>query len=358
MSELLKKLQKNSTIAEASVLAKSALFENRDIASTNVPMMNVALGAHLNGGLTSGLTMFAGPSKHFKSAFSLLLVKAYMDKYPDAILLFYDSEFGTGGKDYFKSFKIDDNRVFHVPLENAEKFKFDIMAQLAEIKRGDKVVIFLDSLGNLPSIKEVDDALEGKGTADMTRAKQFKSIFRMLMPQLNIKDIPMIVVNHTYKEIGLYPKDIVSGGTGAYYSADNIYIVGRQQEKDGTEVVGWNFVLNVEKSRYVREKEKITITVLYDGGISKWSGLMEVALESGHVVKPKNGWYTRVDPDTGEANDKNWRLAETDCKEFWKPILDDQRFADFIVKKYKIAQGSILTDEDAEAAIEKEILNA
>jgi hypothetical protein len=51
-----------------------------------------------------------------------------------------------------------------------------------------------------------------------------------------MKDIPLVVVNHTYKEIGLFPKAIVGGGTGAMYSADNIYILGRQQEKEGTEI--------------------------------------------------------------------------------------------------------------------------
>ncbi len=36
------------------------------------------------------------------------------------------------------------------------------------------VIIVVDSVGNLASKKEVDDALEGKSVADMTRAKQMK----------------------------------------------------------------------------------------------------------------------------------------------------------------------------------------
>ena len=111
----------------------------------------------------------------------------------------------------------------------------------------------------------------------------------------------MIVVNHTYKEIGMFPKDIVGGGTGSYYSADNIFILGRQQEKEGTEITGYNFIINVEKSRYVKEKSKIPVSVSFDGGISKWSGLLDIALDSGHVIKPSNGWYSRVDTETGEV---------------------------------------------------------
>ena len=85
------------------------------------------------------------------------------------------------------------------------------MAQMNNIERGDHIIVLVDSVGNLASKKEVEDALEGKSVADMTRAKQMKSLFRMITPHLTIKDIPMVVVNHTYKEIGLFPKDIVSG---------------------------------------------------------------------------------------------------------------------------------------------------
>ena len=341
---LLDKIKKNSTIKDSAILSKSKFFTEKDMVTTGVPMINVALSGKLDGGLIPGLTMWAGPSKHFKTAFSLLMAKSYMDKYPEAVLLFYDSEFGTPIK-YFETFEIDMDRVLHTPLTDIEQLKFDIMQQLAEVNRGDKLIIVLDSIGNLASKKEVEDALEGKSVADMSRAKQVKSLFRMVTPHLNIKDISMIVVNHTYKEIGMFPKDIVGGGTGSYYSADNIYIIGRQQEKDGTEIVGYNFIINVEKSRYVKEKSKIPISVSFDGGISKYSGLLDLAIESGHVVKPTNGWYAKVDQSTGEIGDKK-RIADTSTPEFMEPILKDPKFKEFIKHKYEIAYGSIMGESD------------
>jgi hypothetical protein len=194
----------------------------------------------------------------------------------------------------------------------------------------------------LASKKEVEDALEGKSVADMSRAKQVKSLFRMVTPHLTMKDVPMIVVNHTYKEIGMFPKDIVGGGTGSYYSADNIFIIGRQQEKEGTEVVGYNFIINVEKSRYVKEKSKIPVTVSFDGGVSRWSGLLDLALDSGLVVKPTNGWYSRVDVSTGEIESKKYRIKETDTKDFWMPIITSKKFQDYVTDKYQIAAGEIM----------------
>jgi RecA/RadA recombinase len=119
------------------------------------------------------------------------------------------------------------------------------MQQINQFERADNVMIVVDSVGNLASKKEVDDALDGKSVADMTRAKQMKSLFRMITPHLTIKDIPMVVVNHTYMEIGMFPKAIVSGGTGIYYSADNIFIIGRQQEKLVTFVRSLRFRLKL-----------------------------------------------------------------------------------------------------------------
>lgn len=343
---ILDKIKKNSSIKDSAILSKSKFFTQKDMIATPVPMINVALSGKLDGGLTPGLTMWAGPSKHFKTAFSLLMAKSYLDKYPDAALLFYDSEFGTP-QSYFNSFGIDTDRVLHTPLTNVEQLKFDIMTQLAGVDRGEHLIIIIDSIGNLASKKEVDDALDGKSVADMSRAKQIKSLFRMVTPHLSLKDIPMVVVNHTYKEIGMFPKDIVGGGTGSYYSADNIFIIGRQQEKDGTEIVGYHFIINVEKSRYVKEKSKIPVSVSFDGGISKWSGLLDLALESGHVIKPTNGWYSKVDKNTGEIEDKKYREKDTDTKDFWNSIITSESFNTFIEYKYRVASSEIMQGGDA-----------
>lgn len=343
---LMDKLKKNSKIEYTAVLEDSKFFNAKDEVPTQVPMINVALSGRLDGGLTPGLTVLAGPSKHFKTAFSLLMAKSYMDKYPDSVMLFYDSEFGTP-QAYFDSFGIDKSRVLHTPITDVEQLKFDVIGQLNNLERGEKVIIVIDSVGNLASKKELEDALNEKSVADMSRAKQLKSLFRMVTPHLTLKNLPMVVVNHTYKEIGMFPKDIVGGGTGSYYSADNIFIIGRQQEKDGGEVAGYNFIINVEKSRHVREKSKIPVTVLHEGGISRWSGLVDLALSSGHVIKPSNGWYQRVDMRTGEIEDKKWRLKDTESKDFWLPILSDSKFSEYVEKKYRVAYGDILAEEDS-----------
>jgi RecA/RadA recombinase len=342
---LMDKLKKNSTIKDTSILTESKFFQTKDLIQTSVPALNVALSGRLDGGLTPGLTVFAGPSKHFKTAFSLLLAKSYLDKYDDAVVLFYDSEFGTP-QAYFDTFAIDTSRVIHTPITDIEQLKHDVMSQMNGIERGDHVIVVIDSVGNLASKKEVEDALDGKSVADMTRAKQMKSLFRMVTPHLTIKDIPMVVVNHTYQTMEMFSKAVVSGGTGIYYSADNIYIIGRQQEKTGQDLTGYNFIINVEKSRFVREKSKIPVEVSFEGGISKWSGLLDMAMESGHVIKPSNGWYQRVDMSTGEAVEPKARKTDTYKKDFWLPILSDQTFIDWISKRYTISSSDGIMREE------------
>ena len=345
---LIDKLMKNSTSKMTSPIMDSKVFGKKEMATTPVPMVNVALSGRLDGGLTPGLLMLAGPSKHFKSAFALMMAAAYQKKYDDAVILFYDSEFGTPTS-YFESFGVDMDRVVHTPITDVEELKFDIMKQLAGIEKSDKVCIVIDSIGNLASKKEVDDAMDGKSVADMSRAKQMKSLFRMVTPHLNLKDIPLVAINHTYKEIGLYPKDVVSGGTGAYYSADAIWIIGRQQEKVGTEIEGYHFVINIEKSRHVREKSKIPVTVTFEGGIQKWSGLMAVAEELGYLRKPKVGWYEAINPDTGEVLTESLLRAKqiNDSKDFWMMMFEKTDFANAVKNRYTVGGKALMQAEES-----------
>lgn len=342
---LLEKYKKNSTIKEVSILKNSKFYNEKTFVDTKIPALNIALSGKIDGGLTSGLTMWAAPSRHFKTAFTLTLTKAYMDEFEDSIVIFYDSEFGAPPA-YFKSFGIDIERVLHVPITSIEDLKFDLIKQLDTMERAEKIIIIIDSVGNLASKRELDNALNENTAQDMTRAKELKSLWRMVTPFLTIKDIPMVVVNHVYDEQKLHGRQVMSGGTGGMLSSDNVFFVSRSQEKDGDELVGWNFNIIVEKSRYVKERARIPITVKFDGGINKWSGLMEMAVDAGVVVKPKMGWYSRV--INGVTEDKLYRMKDTDDKSFWKDILIDDLFKKYIVDNFQLGHGVIMETENEE----------
>lgn len=348
---LKERLIKASTSKMTSDLAKSKFFNDKDVVRTKIPMLNIAFAGDLTGGVQAGLTIFAGPSKHFKSNMSLTVISAYMNKHPDAICLFYDSEFGITPA-YLKSQGVDPDRVVHTPVQSVEQLKVDMINQLEAIERGEKVIVFIDSIGNMASKKETEDALNEKVVADMTRAKALKSLFRIATPYFTIKNIPCIAVNHTIETIEMFSKTVMTGGTGPMYSADTVFIIGKRQIKDGTELEGYQFVLNAEKSRTVKEKSKFFIDVRFDGGIDPYSGLLDMALDLGFVVKPKNGWYSReyCDVNTGEMHreDKSWRAKDTSSTEFWGPLFKHEPFREAIKRRYQLGaiEHNVAVDEE------------
>jgi RecA/RadA recombinase len=340
MSKLLDKLQKAGSVKHAEILSESSFFNVKDCISTELPILNIAFSGEVNGGLVPGLTVIAGQSKSYKTLLSLYCMKAYFNKYPDSVALLYDSEFGIT-PEYLEMYGIDASRIIHIPIEHIEQLKFDIVKRLTEIVRGDKVFIMIDSIGSLSSKKEVDDAVDEKSVADMTRAKSIRSLLRIITPHLTMKDIPCLAINHVYNTMEMYSKAVVGGGTSVTYSANQIFIVTRSQEKDGTDLVGYNFTINIEKSRFVKEKSKLMFNVKFDEGINKYSGLMDIALESGHVTKPKVGWYQKV------GEEKNYRLDKPNTEEFWSSILEDESFQNFVIYIFKLTN-KILVEEEFE----------
>jgi RecA/RadA recombinase len=208
---LLDKLKSVGSIKYSEVLSESSFFNMKDSILTELPILNIAFSGEVDGGLVPGLSIIAGPSKSFKTLLTLYCMKAYFDKYPDSVALFYDSEFGVT-PEYIENYGIDSSRIIHIPVEHIESLKFDIVKRLKEINRGDKVFIMIDSIGSLPSKKEVDDAVDEKSVADMTRAKAIRSLLRIITPHLTMKDIPCLAINHTYQTMEMFSKAVVGGG--------------------------------------------------------------------------------------------------------------------------------------------------
>jgi hypothetical protein len=336
ISRLISRLLKNSPTKNSSVLSDSIFFKDKDIIPTDLPILNIAFSGSPVGGLSSGLTVFAGQSRSFKSLLGLFCMKAYLDRYDDGIGILYDSEGGIT-PECLKANGIDPSRVIHVPIEHLEMLKFDLVKTLKELDRKDHVIMMIDSLGNTASLKELEDAENEKSVAEMQRAKTMKGLFRMITPSLIAKDVPCIAVAHVYSELGLYPKTIISGGTGILLSSNQAFIISKSQEKEGTDLAGWKFTINVEKSRFVREKSKLPFTVLYESGIQKWSGLFDLAVDAGFIIKPKQGWYQTVNPKTGEISEKNVRLNDVmKNDEFFESVIENENFIAFCERRFKL----------------------
>jgi RecA/RadA recombinase len=345
---LAERMMNNSTSKLSARLDKSVLVNQRDIVTLPVIGMNLAFSGEVDGGFTSSITTWAGPSKHFKTLFALIQVKAYLDRYPDGVCLLYDSEFGSP-LSYFTGLGIDPARVIHTPVLTLEELRHDIVVQLKGINRGDRVITMIDSVGNLASAKETEDAEKGGDKADMTRAKVAKSLFRIITPHYALKDIPLVVVNHTYQTIEMFSKTVVGGGTGSIYASDNIFILGRQQDRpQGSELLGYNFIINIEKSRYTKEKKKIPIYVSMEKGLDKYSGMADLAIEAGLFQQAAKGKYYKTNFETGEVDEtKSYGVAALQSdRPYMKTLVESTQFKDYCRNEFKLSSGDLLSNEE------------
>lgn len=357
MASLIDRMMKSSTVKDTNFIGKAKYHTDEVDCPTVIPFMNAALSGDIDVGLRPGLNMIAAPSKSFKSLFALILAKAYLDKFKgkDPVILFYNNEFGIP-KAYLDSIGIPEDRVLETPFDDIEELKHDLMNQIDKLTIDDNVIIVIDSLGMAASRKEVDDTMEGKVVADMTRAKAIKGLWRMITPKLKRKLIPVVAINHTYQEIGMFPKTVVGGGTGNIYAPNVIWTITKAQEKEGTDLIGSTFTIVAEKSRFVKEKSKFPITVINKEGVMKWSGFFDFSLNHNYLVKPNQGWYSKADPKTGEIEDKKHRRKDIEnSDEFWNDMLNTTDIKEAIRNHYQLAEIDLIaegTEFDGDADFE------
>lgn len=323
---------------------------------TRTPLVNAMMSGHIMGGLTPGVTMVVGDSRTFKTNMCLYIISEFLNTFPDAVLVFVDSEFGAA-KAYFDTFGIDTDRVIHIPVEDIEQMTFEVVQILDGVEKGDRVVFFIDSISQVSSKKEAADALEGKGTTDMTRARTLNSFWRIVTPKLNLKELPMLAINSFYDDMtNKYAERHIKGGKQGFLSSDAIWFVTRGKEKEGAKkgaektgddsdkggaLIGFTFTYSIMKSRFVKEGSKFPITVTFEGGIDKFSGIWDLARESGLLEMPSNAWYT-INPALGlpyPPTDK-FRRADLDTPDFLQQVVDSKAFQQYVERKYR------LSDED------------
>ena len=160
----------------------------------------------------------------------------------------------------------------------------------------------------------------------------------------SVYDVSVADVEHYILKNG-----VVTHNTGPYYSADTIWILGRQQDKDDKtkDINGYDFIINVEKSRYVKEKSKIPISISFESGINRWSGLLDIALEGEYIAKPSPGWYSIVNKETGEVFEEKYRYDDiVSNNKFWTQMLKETDLATYIENKYKMASSKIIEKEE------------
>jgi RecA/RadA recombinase len=292
MSDFLKDIIKD-TGNEYATLAKDGVAGG-DVDSfidTGSYSFNALLSGSIYGGLPNNrITAIAGEAATGKTFFALGVVKSFLDKDPNAGVIYFESE-NAISKDMIESRGVDSSRIVVMPVATVQEFRAQsikvIEKYIAQPEASRKPMLFvLDSLGMLSTTKEMEDTADGKETRDMTRSQIVKSTFRVLTLKLGQAGVPMIMTNHTYDVIGsMFPQKEMGGGSGLKYAASSIIYLGKRKEKDGTEVVGNIIHCKNFKSRITKENAQIDVRLSYKQGLDRHYGLLELGEECGVFKK-------------------------------------------------------------------------
>ena len=286
-------------------------------------ILNALISGDIYGGIpTNKITAFAGETATGKTFFVLGIVKQFLANNPSGGVLYFESESALT-KQMIVDRGIDPERMIILPVTTIQEFTHQALKVVESHTEDRPLMMCLDSLGMLSTTKEVTDISEGKETKDMTRAQLVKGAFRVLTLKLGKAGIPLLVTNHTYKQVGtMFPQDVMGGGSGIQYAASTIVFLSKRKEKDGTDVVGNVIHCKNYKSRLTKENKKVDVLLRYDQGLNRYYGLLELA-EKYDIIKKVSTRYEMPDGS----------------KVFGKQILNEPEkyFDDMIMDGLKIA---------------------
>ena len=284
MSDFLKNIVKEAGNEYASIVDDGVeTGDNLEFIDTGSYIFNALLSGSIHGGLPSNkITALAGESATGKTYFLMGMVKHFLDKDPNAGVIYFESESAIT-KQMVVDRGIDSKRMVIMPVTTVQEFRTQALKVLDSYLRqneADRNPLFLclDSLGMLSTTKEVEDTAEGEETRDMTRAQVLKAAFRVLTLKLGRAKVPMVVTNHTYDVVGsMFPQKEMGGGSGLKYAASSIVYLSKKKEKDGTEVIGNIVHCKNHKSRLTVENKMVDVRLTYDKGLDRHYGLLELA---------------------------------------------------------------------------------
>ena len=324
------KLQKINT--NATVLEDNTLSNVTDWIDTGCLVLNTILSGSLYGGVPKGrITIFAGESGCGKT-FILNKILANAQK-KGMIPIIFDTEVAVD-KTSAEGVGLDSKNVKYVPVDTVESCRNQIMTFLDGVEEEPelhgKFIISIDSLGNLASEKEINDAGSGKGAMDMgLRAKQLKSMMRMITYKAAVTGTTIIASNHTYADPGALHPTLVkqqAGGSGPIYMASILVQMAAKKEKtdssnesdvaltESRNYSGVTLRMLTVKNRFVPAFLQCEAYLNFKTGLDKYSGLRDIAVAH-NIIQQNGATFAMGDKKLGYY--KNWRKDE----DLWQEIL-------------------------------------
>lgn len=341
MNKFLKKLKKVTKNEYAFVADEEEnVYSGVQTTNTGCYILNALMsGDMLNGGIVDGRRyLIAGDPSTGKSFLSMLMTKTYLDEHENSIAVVLESE-GSTIIEMCESINIDKSRLLVLPVKTVEDCRTQILKVLADLKelnstiedktKKQKMIILVDSLGNLSTNKEISDIESGSDTRDMTRAQLLKGFGRATSLELSLCSVPMIMVSHTYASMDMYSPSVIGGGSGSQYIADVAIVLTKGKEKEGSVQTGVVVKATIRKSRFVHEGKSGKIIISFKHGLYPYSSLAEIAHDLGVFIKEGISFLM---PDGTKARMKEVRTnfkkfaTEQNMEELNKAIIKHFKF--------------------------------
>jgi RecA/RadA recombinase len=318
----------------AAFLDESTLSNVKEWVDTGSYALNAIISGSLYGGVPVGrITGFVGPSATGKT---LMMNKIMANAQKKGMhTVYFDSESALDHRTA-ENLGCDPKKIKHCPIEIIEDCRNQIVKFLdtvVEKKLQGKVMIVIDSLGNLISSREAKVIQDGKDSADMgAKAVAVKSMLRAVTHSAAKANCLVLFSNHVYDNPGaLYPTLIKSqaGGSGPLYMSSVIVQLSTKQERVGSSdnknatddvtpisknVNGLSLRAVTTKNRFIPSFLETELYLNFKTGLNRYSGLLEMA--EGYKVITKQGHrYVLGEEVLGFY--KDWR----DKQDVWDKIL-------------------------------------
>lgn len=310
MSKFIKNAIKATGNKYASVVSEGSIADTHSYYDTGSLSLNAAISGSIFRGIPNNkVTCFCGDPATGKTFYALSTVKLFLDNHPKAVVFYFDSEFALT-TEQIEDFGIDTERFVLLNIDTVENFRHQCLKILKEYEEEtegqedpeEKIMIVLDSLGQLSKNKQVEDIESGSTARDMTKAQLIKGAFAVLTHKAGALEVPLILTNHVYQSIGgMMTQKIPSGGSGMIYASSNIIHLTKSKEKKGNEQVGVVIKGRMYKSRKTKENKIVKTRLFFESGLDRYYGLLDIALAH-NLVKKKGNKIVFPDGSEGMAN--------------------------------------------------------
>lgn len=312
---------------DSTFLDDESLSNVTDWIDTGCYALNAIISGSVYGGIPVGrITGIVGLSGTGKT---LIMNKIMANAIPKGYRPYYFDTENALDKLTAERLGCDITKVKHMPIEFVEDCKIQIIKILTtfiDLNLKKKAIIFIDSLGNLNTKKDLDDSLENKSASDMgLKAKLLKGMLKLITTRAAKAQVPVVFSNHIYlsPNDGMYPSIVKtqSGGLQPVYISSVVLQVTTTNEKVSEEkgtvsnlsnkISGVNLKALSTKNRFIVPFLEANMYLNYKTGLSKYKGLLEMSVACGMIQKSGPS-YTMGESKLGYAS------TFEDSSEFWE----------------------------------------